>query len=93
VPSDAPTRENKANPGRRSLLVAESTPAASSSLDALHTTAEALADPSASLLRGPRMRHHPRSSIIGVAEVRHGPLAVDGEVAPSRAELEREPTT
>jgi hypothetical protein len=39
------------------------------------------------------MRHHPRSSIIGVAEVRRGPLAVDGEVAPFRAELERWLTT
>jgi hypothetical protein len=93
VPSDAPTRENKANPGRRSLLVAESTPPTTRPLDALPTATEALGDPGASLLRGPRMRHHPRSSIIGVAEVRHGPLAVDGEVAPFRAELERWLTT
>jgi hypothetical protein len=39
------------------------------------------------------MSHHPRPRIVGVAEVRHSPLAVDGEVAPFRAELEREPTT
>jgi hypothetical protein len=76
----------EANPGRRSLLVSESIPSAPRPHGHLHTATKDLADSGVSLLRGSRMSHDPRSRIVGVAEVGHGPTTVDGEVAQFRAE-------
>jgi len=68
-------------------------PSATRPLDELCVPPKHFRDPSAVLPRGTRMGHEPRTGIVGVAEVGHGPTSVDGDVAQFRAELEREPTT
>ena len=78
-----PPGRKRLGPGERSLLAVEPTPAASISLDELAATAKTFAEARAPLVRGARMGHHPGTRIIGVAEVRHGPLAVDGHEVPT----------
>jgi hypothetical protein len=74
-----PSGEEEAGPGRRSLLVAEPTPTASRPLDELTTTPKTFADPGVSLLCGPCVRQAPSPRIIGVAEVRRCPRAINGD--------------